>query len=125
MIRPPEDTTIGQRVVTTFIIVLTIILILALIGWLSGGWDETPAATADDPPIDPKHEEHILALDREALDKAYKDHIGLVFGVWMKAPSDPQSPKRAGTGARNAREGYAISVNKIEQREQRLKDLKK
>jgi hypothetical protein len=122
--RDLHDLSIGQRVVTTFIIVVIVLLLLALIGWISGGWDEVPAATADDPPIS-KHEEHILALDREALDKAYKDHIGLVFGVWMKAPSDPQSPTRAGAGARNARAGYAISIDKIEQREQRLKDLKK
>jgi hypothetical protein len=40
--KPLEDATIGQRVVATFIIVLIIILILALIGWISGGWEELP-----------------------------------------------------------------------------------
>jgi len=78
----------------------------------------------EDPPIE-KDEEHILALDREALDKAYKDHIGLVFGVWMKDPRDPRSAERAGVGARNARMGYAISRDKIEQRERKLKEKAK
>ena len=71
-----------------------------------------------------KDEAHLLALDREALDKAYKDHIGLVFGVWMKDPTDPEAPRRAGNGARNARKGYSISRDRIEEREQKLKESK-
>jgi hypothetical protein len=122
--RDLHELSIGQRIILTVVIVIVVLLLMAAFGYLTGRWDEAPAATADDPPIS-KHEEHILALDREALDKAYKDHIGLVFGVWMKAPSDPESGKRAGTGARNARAGYTISIDKIEQREQRLKELKK
>jgi hypothetical protein len=76
-----------------------------------------------EPPIS-KYEEHLLALDREALDKAYKDHIGLVFGVWMKDPSDPSAPSRAGNGARNARGGYEKSMQAIERREKKFKESK-
>lgn len=75
----------------------------------------------EEPPIS-KYEEHLLALDREAVDLAYKQHIGLVFGIWMKDPNDPQAPVRAGTGARNARAGYEKSIERIEQRERRLKE---
>jgi hypothetical protein len=78
---------------------------------------------ASDPPIS-RYEEHLLGLDREALDKAYKEHIGLVFGVWMKGPSDPESPRRAGVGARNARAGYEKSMDAIELREKQLRESK-
>lgn len=77
----------------------------------------------EEPPIS-KYEEHLLALDREAVDLAYKQHIGLVFGIWMKDPNDPQAPVRAGTGARNARAGFDKSMERIEQRERRLKEIR-
>jgi hypothetical protein len=110
------------------VVLLAIVLIgTAFVTWLLGGFavrsfaeDRRPV---EEPPIS-KYEEHLLALDREALDKAYKDHIGLVFGVWMKGPTDPDSPRRAGAGARNAREGYEKSVQAIERREQRVREMK-
>jgi len=101
----------------------------ALITYLLGGFALSFAAQSqrkssiEQAPID-KDETHLLALDREALDKAYKDHIGLVFGVWMKDPTDPEAPSRAGNGARNARKGYSISRDRIEEREQKLKESK-
>jgi len=101
----------------------------ALITYLLGGFALSFAQAArkssivEQAPID-KDEAHLLALDREALDKAYKDHIGLVFGVWMKDPNDPEAPSRAGNGARNARKGYSISRDRIEEREQKLKESK-
>jgi hypothetical protein len=75
----------------------------------------------EEPPIS-KYEKHLLALDREALDTAYKEHIKLVFSVWMKDPSDPSAPIRAGTGARNARAGFEKSMEAIEKREHAATD---
>jgi hypothetical protein len=123
--RDLQDMSIGQRIILTAVIVIVILLLLAAFGYFTGRWEEASAATTvvDDVPIE-KDEAHILALDREALDTAYKDHIKLVFGVWMKDPNDPDAPRRAGNGARNARKGYAISREKIEQRERRLKEIK-
>jgi hypothetical protein len=124
-----QDMSIGQRIILTAVIVIVILLLLAAFGYFTGRWEEASAATAsrksivDDIPIE-KDEAHILALDREALDKAYRDHIGLVFSVWMKDPNDPDAPRRAGQGARNARKGYAISRDRIEEREQKLKESK-
>jgi hypothetical protein len=124
-----KEDTLSRRIVITFVIVLAILFLLAAIGYLLGRWDD---ASAKEPefkyalqsvPVE-KDEEHILALDREALDIAYKDHIKLVFGVWMKDPNDPNAPSRAGNGARNARKGYVISREKIEERERRLKATK-
>jgi hypothetical protein len=118
---PLEDISIGRRIVLTILIVIVVLILMAVFGYLTGRWEEAGAAAVDDPPIS-KHEGHLLELDREALDKAYKDHIGLVFGVWMKGPSDPSAPHRAGLGARNARAGYEKSMDKIELREKQLKE---
>jgi hypothetical protein len=110
------------------VILLAVVLVsTAFVTWLLGGFVVRSVAEdrrpVEEPPIS-KYEEHLLALDREALDVAYKDHIKLVFGIWMKGPSDPDSPRRAGTGARNAREGYNRSMERIEERERRAKEMK-
>jgi hypothetical protein len=120
--KPLEDIPLVYRIALTFAIVVIILILLAAFGYFSGAWDEA-GAREEDVPME-KDEAHILALDREALDKAYMQHIGLVFGVWMKDPNDPNSVHRAGNGARNARKGYAISRTKIEERERRLKEMK-
>jgi hypothetical protein len=116
----PEQVPLRYRVMLACAVVVIVVIVLSL---ASCFLDAAPSREEDDPPLS-KYEDHIIALDREALDKAYKDHIGLVFGVWMKAPTDPDSPRRAGAGARNARQGYAISIEKIENRERRLKESK-
>jgi hypothetical protein len=118
-----KEDTLSRRIVITFVIVLAILFLLAAIGYLLGRWDDASAAVQE-VPLD-RDEAHLIALDHEALDKAYKDHIGLVFGVWMKDPTDPDAPKRAGNGARNARKGYTISRDKIEERERKLKEAEK
>jgi hypothetical protein len=122
-----NDVSLKARVIIAFVIVVAVLFILAAIGYLTGAWDQAQGedrGAASEPPIS-KFEDHLLALDREALDKAYKDHIGLVFGVWMKGPSDPDSPRRAGLGARNARAGYEKSMLAIEKREQQFKAREK
>jgi hypothetical protein len=123
--RDLQDMSIGQRIIVTAVIVIVILLLLAAFGYLTGRWEEARAESGKsyEPPIS-KYEEHLLTLDREALDKAYKDHIGLVFGVWMKGPSDVDAPRRAGNGARNAREGYEKSMQAIERRERIIKGEK-
>jgi hypothetical protein len=123
--KPPDQVPLLHRAILAFVIIVIVLFILALIGWLSGGWEEAGAREEhpyiEEPPVS-KYEDHLLALDREALDKAYRDHIGLVFGVWMKGPTDPDSPRRAGAGARNARAGYERSMEAIERRERKLQN---
>jgi hypothetical protein len=126
--KPLDQMPLLHRALLTVAIVVVVLLLLALVGWFSGS-DEAGARDVhlhpyEEPPIS-KYEDHLLALDREALDKAYKDHIGLVFGVWMKGPADADSPRRAGNGARNAREGYERSLQAIERREQRIREMSK
>jgi hypothetical protein len=129
MLPEPTEMKLGHRIALTFFIVLVILFAMAAFGYFTGGWDAVGAAKDahpyEDPPLQPKYEAQLLELDRAAVDSAYTEHIKLVFGVWMKGPSDPGAPKRAGVGARNARDGYVISMEAIERREKRLKELQK
>jgi hypothetical protein len=123
--RPLEDATIGQRVVTTFIIVLIVILILALIGWLSGGWNEGPEgygmASADDLMASP-YDDRIIMLDREAADNAYRAQISHLFSIWMK--DDSGQPARAIKGANQARKAYIDVQKAVDKRETDLRKLR-
>jgi hypothetical protein len=111
---PPLD---GLSLRARIVIALVAILLASLILW-SAAEGETQE---QEPPIS-QYEDHLLKLDREALDIAYKEHIKLVFSIWMKDPTDPNSSRRAGNGARNARAGFEKSVQAVERREHRLKE---
>jgi hypothetical protein len=117
--RDLHELTIGQRIVLTVVIVIVILLLLAAFGYLTGRWDEAGAQTAamhvEPPPS--KWDARMLALDREALDEAYKDRLVHVFAVWMR--DDTGQPGRAINGARQARHAYIEVMRAIEMREQR------
>ena len=44
MIPNPADLSLGERIVLTVVIVLVILFAFALMGWITGRWDEAPAA---------------------------------------------------------------------------------
>jgi hypothetical protein len=112
-----EDISLGHRVAITVVIVLVILFALALYGYLTGGWEAE--AQTQRLPIS-KYEKHLLELDREAADQAYKDQIVHLFQTWMK--DDHDQPARATVGARQARSAYDRVVNAIEERERLLKE---
>jgi hypothetical protein len=91
---------------------------LALAGWITGGWDESPAAPIDlygDLPHDAK----LLQVDREALDKAYNQHVQKLFTVWLTDGAKDATYFRKGMGI--ARGAYAQAVQAIERRDKELK----
>jgi hypothetical protein len=63
-----------------------------------------------------KWDDHLFALDREALQEAYRDQLRHLFSVAMKSP-DAQSFGRAKVGAENARKAYIAVMEAIEARE--------
>src|SRR5262245_65632844 len=100
-----EDMPIGQRVVVTFVIVFIALMLLALWGLLSGGWDISMeegyrVASADEGIQASKYDELIFKLDREAAGNAYRDQIERLFAVWMK--DETGQPARAAVGASHA-----------------------
>lgn len=112
-----EDMSIGHRVAVTVVIVLAILFALALYGYLTGGWDAQAQAELQPLAIS-KYEKRIIELDRTAIDAAYQAQITHLFQTWMK--DDSGQPKRAETGARQARTAYERSVDAIEVRQKRL-----
>ena len=107
----PADMTIGERIMLTLVIVLIIFFALALFGWITGGWDETPAQDAQVS----KYDGRLIALDKEAMDEAYKERVRHLFEVWMK--DETGQPGRAIVGVRQARRAYIEAMGKIEERE--------
>ena len=63
----------------------------------------------------PSHADaHLTAMDREALDTAYRNYRERLFEQWMKDPS--QQPKRAIFGAEKARDVYLKVLKAIDER---------
>jgi hypothetical protein len=109
--RDLHELSIGQRVVLTVVIVIVILLLLAAFGYLIGRWDEADAQAI----TNSKWDGHLIELDKEALDDAYKAQLMLVWKNWLL---DGGPPTRHATGFARARNGYIASMTEIEKREQ-------
>jgi hypothetical protein len=119
--KPPDQVPLLHRAILAFLIIVLVLFILALIGWLSGGWEQAGAAqTQQSNPtwVPSKWDDHIDALERQALDEAFKKHIMALYSVWVTDNYEPRIPPKALTGARNARDAYIRSMESIEKREQ-------
>ena len=124
--KPLEDYSLGERIIATAIICIIILLILAFIGWISGGWEaqgqyRIQSAMPGLPTS--KWDSRMFALDRDAADEAYKDQMKHLFGVALKG-SDPQSFDRAIVGARNTRKAYLMVMEAIDKRERESEEAK-
>jgi hypothetical protein len=111
-----EDMAFGHRVVVLIVFVVLAILIMALVGFLSGRWDVEAQPL---PPVPlSKYERQLIDLDRAAISMAYHDQVHDLFRTWAKDGTD--QPRRAVRGARQARSMYEQSMMAVEEREQRL-----
>jgi len=90
-----------------FYIVLTLLLLALL--------EQREASSEPVPPS--KWDDHIDELEKQALDDAFKKHIGQLFSIWVTDRYEPRIPPKALTGARNARDAYIRSMEAIEKRE--------
>ena len=114
--RHHEDLSVGERAALTFVIVLVVLLLLALIGYLGGGWEDAKAETSPPPSI---YDARIAEIDREAIEGAYRAHIQKLYGVWMLDPSHAEAPARAARGARNGRKAYIDAMTAVDKRSPR------
>jgi hypothetical protein len=111
-----EDLSIAQRIVLTVAIVLIVLFCVAAAGFFGGGWEAEGAA--ESPRWTPsKWDDHIDALERAAIDDAFKKHIMTLYSVWVTDNYQPKIPPKALTGAHNARDAYIRSMEAIETRE--------
>jgi hypothetical protein len=119
MIPHLEDLSIAQRIMLTAVIVIVILLLMALVGFVSGRWET--AEGQESPLWSPKYEPRFIELDKLAIEEAYKKHIIRLFDIWVTDyDSKKGEPPRAVHGAINARGAYARSMDAIERRERAL-----
>lgn len=111
-IKPLEDMSLGHRVMLTVAVVLIVLLVAACVGYLSGRWEVAAESAAMSPS---KFDDRLLALDREAVDNAYRSKIEGLIAVWLK--DETGQPQRAVNGARNARKAYIAAMTEVEKRE--------
>jgi hypothetical protein len=111
-----DDMSLGYRVMLTVAIVVILLILLACVGYLSGRWEEAGAQPVY---VVTKLEPRILALEREAVDDAFKQKITSLWIVWMS--DDRGQPARAVNGAVQARKAYIASIQQIERREEEFK----
>ena len=115
MIPNLADLSIGQRIILTFIIVLVILFAFALAGWITGGWDEAPAAPASFEIS--AFDQRLAELEHTALDDAYMQRVHLLFRNWLD--DSHGQPDRMIVGMGKARKAYNEAMIEILKREKR------
>jgi hypothetical protein len=119
MIKPLDEMTLGHRIALTFVIVLIILFALALAGWITDGWDESPAATATDLYEGIPLDADLIRIDHQALDQAYHNHLIKLWSVWLTDGAKDATHFRRGLMI--ARGAYKQAKVAILEREQQLK----
>jgi hypothetical protein len=78
-----------------------------------------PAPSYPPPLSSSEYDERLLAIDKEAIDAAYREHVQRMYSGWMK--DDTGQPARAVTGVRQAQRAYIASMDAIKRREEEMK----
>ena len=115
-----EDLTLNQRAVLTIAIVVIVIILLGVVGFLTSRWEAQSQSLAMTLPPS-KWDAHLIELDKQALDDAYKEKIKLLFSVWVRE-YDTSMPERPMKGATQTKRAYQDAMKAIEFREQRLRE---
>jgi hypothetical protein len=108
-----EELSLGKRIVVTLIIVVVIILILLVVDMFARPVESQPVAIS-------KYDGRIIALEKEALDEAYRNRVRHLFEVWTR--DDQGQPARALLGIQHARRAYILAMIALERRERELHD---
>jgi hypothetical protein len=109
-----EDLSIPKRIVLTIAIIMIVLLVMAMVGFLGGRWEEAQGEEV------PKYESHLVVMDKRALEAAYHDHLKLLFSVWLK--DDVRATERISKGLGIARRAYAAAADQLEKREKALSE---
>jgi hypothetical protein len=101
-----------------FGVIVAALAVLFLAAYMLSAWGQgafrLQSAIPGDPPT--TWDTRMFALDRDAVDEAYKDKMKQLFDVWLRS-GDLQAPDRAVVGAINARRAYRRVMEGIEKRE--------
>jgi len=110
-----EELTVGRRILLTLVLVLIILFALAAFGYFTGGWEAQGEGFLEPPPS--PYDDTMRAIEREAVEEAYRDRLVSLFNTWMK--DDTGQPARAIQGARKARHAFIDVMQEIEAREKK------
>jgi hypothetical protein len=103
--------TLLHRALTAFAIVVIVLILLAVLDWLSAGLGSAVSA-----PAPSKFDKELIGLDKDAIRQAYHEQVVRLFAVWMKDETD--QPRRALNGINQARRAYIESMTVLEQKEE-------
>jgi hypothetical protein len=93
-------------------------LLAAIIAWAVWAlWISARGEPRPEPFQPSPYDAKLIALDKQALDEAYRTQLAKLFGVWMG--DEHNQPQRAMTGAARARRAYIAVMREIEERERR------
>lgn len=102
------------------------LVIIGLLGFLLGTFFVAYTAASQGaaplyPPAVPpsQHDARLIALDAEAIEAAYREHVQRMYSGWMK--DETGQPTRALTGVRQAQRAYIASMDAIKRRQEELK----
>jgi len=104
-----------ERWIALAVGLITIILTLILLALLEQR--EASSKVEDVPVVASKYDDHIDALEKQAIDEAFKKYVGQLYNIWVTDNYQPRIPPKALTGARNARDAYIRAMDAIERRE--------
>ena len=102
----------ARRAIATFISIVVIVIIMAIYGCVR---DDDRAKAEERIYQGVPLNKHLLELDKQALEAAYKDHLKLLFSVWLK--DDVSVVHRINEGLRRARRAYDEASARIQERE--------
>lgn len=105
------------RAVATFVTLVVIMIILGIYGCAVDD-DQAKSQAAEQIYQGVPLDKRLLELDKAALEKAYEQHVLLLFSIWLK--DDISVVHRINTGLRRGREAYGQAAARIEEREKAL-----
>jgi len=108
--------TIGQRFLLTIIIVLVILFAMAAFGYFTGGWEGDYAHSAAARYVVPERfQADVAALERQAADQAYVEHIVGLYNTWVSQVANlGHDSERIDKGLDNNRKAYIIARERME-----------
>ena len=113
-----------KRALIKFAVIAGIVLVVAIGAAvvLLQTPDQYQLASAEESFIASKYDERLFALDREAIDSAYRAQFEHLVAIWFK--DETGQPARAINGAKIARKRYIDIMTAIEKREADLGKLR-
>lgn len=112
-----ESTWVERNPFAVIVGLLALLLGIFFIAFTAASYGAVPSYPSLLPPS--QYDARILALDTEAIEAAYREHVQRMYSGWMK--DDAGQPARAITGVRQAQRAYIASMDALKRRQEEIK----